>query len=108
MRRLLNEVAHAAATSKGTHFQAVFRSSFAMTRLKVSHMGNRSSPLPRGLKDPARGCRVHRVRCRCGAASPDASSQVSGQTTWKVRVRSASLLPTQQAHSRGDFRRSAR
>jgi transposase len=50
MRRVLNQAAHAAARSKGTHFQAVFRSA-AASGLSVRCLGHRSSPMPLGLED---------------------------------------------------------
>ena len=52
MRRVLNQAAHAAARSKGTHFQAVFRRLLtAASGLSVRRLGYRTSAMPLGLED---------------------------------------------------------
>jgi hypothetical protein len=54
MRRVLNQAAHAAVRSKGTHFQAVFRRLLPRLGYQCC-LGYRTSPVPPGLEDPSRG-----------------------------------------------------
>jgi hypothetical protein len=71
------EAAHAAARSKGTHFQAVFRR--LLPRLgSVRCLGHRTSPMPLGLEDSSSGNPLHRARHRFRAKAPHPSCRVAG------------------------------
>ena len=61
MRRILNQVAHAAARSKGTHFQAVFRRLLPRLGYQSAVWAIAHRTLPPRLEDPPRRSPLHRA-----------------------------------------------
>ena len=59
MRRVLNQVAHAAVKTKGSVFQALYRRFRHSIGPQQSHLGHRPSPLQANLEDSASRRPVH-------------------------------------------------
>ena len=100
MRRLLNQAAHAAARSKGTHFQAVFRRLLPRLGYQSAVWAIAHRTLPNRLEDPARRSQLYRA----GHPSLNQSYSSTEHNTWPNNFASSATTSRSLLRTRLPFK----